>query len=95
MVVLPAPKFLGPSGTAPRTVEFTNTAFYVCMSVATASDASEAIRLYGIKGRAEAWRVSVVAFCVGSWLGIYRADIPLIVREPRRPEPFSEPDVQK
>lgn len=76
MVALPPPKFLAPSRS--HSPELNSTGFYVVMSVLTASYASEAIRRYGIRGYPGAWRVGVVSFCVGSWLGIYRAGAPLV-----------------
>lgn len=68
-------RLLGPSSNG--SLDMTNTGFYVALSVIVTSYASQAIFRYGAKGVAGAYRVGVLSFCVGSWVGIYTAGIPL------------------
>lgn len=69
------PGFLGPSGQYESPI--TGTGFYVALSLVVTSYASDAIARYGLRGTAGAYRVGVVAFCLGSWAGIYKAGRPV------------------
>ncbi len=78
--MLPPPKFLGAMSSAPRTLEVTATGVYVVTSIIVASYASSAISRLGVRGYAGAWRVGAIAFCLGSWTGIYASGTPLVKR---------------
>ncbi|SPO30772.1 uncharacterized protein UTRI_05389 [Ustilago trichophora] len=79
MVVI-KPGFLAPSSSHSDQLDITATGFYVVMSALTASYASEAVDRLGVRGYAGASRMGVVAFCFGSWLGIYRSGAPLYIK---------------
>ncbi|TKY85938.1 hypothetical protein EX895_004763 [Sporisorium graminicola] len=79
MVVIHPPRFLGASSRLPGTYDITDTGFYVALSVVVSSHATQAIGRHGIKGYAGAWRVGAVAFCLASWVGIWRSGTPLLV----------------
>ncbi|CDU25597.1 uncharacterized protein SPSC_05490 [Sporisorium scitamineum] len=79
MVVIHPPRFLGASSRLPGTYDITDTGFYVALSVVVSSYATRAIGRYGVKGYAGAWRMTALALCVGSWIGIWRAGVPLLV----------------
>ncbi|SPO30975.1 uncharacterized protein UTRI_05389_B [Ustilago trichophora] len=75
------PGFLGPSSSHGDQLNVTATGFYVVMSTLIASYASKAIGRLGIQGYPGAYRIGVIAFCFGSWLGIYRSGAPLYTKQ--------------